>query len=269
MDINLAKSIKNQYGALIKTEQVFEKHAVSKKETEVLAELKGKIPSKAVKGLCTVFSKAFHIVFTKGTAVVEKTYNADSLRFRHKRFNGSLNENSRKGFADIYFHSAKRQLGNLALSTVEGIALGFAGIGLPDAVAFVGFILKGVYETALNFGFDYNAPEERLFILKMLQAALSKGEEREVLNSRVDEMIFSGLQPCDGNYEQEIKCTSEIMVDEMMLCKFIQGIPIIGAAGGAFNGVYYNRIIRYVHLKYQKRYLLKLAQQNNVDLTQQ
>lgn len=268
MDMNLRENINSRYRALIKAEQILEKRAVSKKDIEVLSELKGKIPTKAVNGLYTVFNKAFHIVFTKGTSVVEKTYDAQYLRFKHDRFNNSLNENGRKGFTDMYLDSAKRQLGNLALSTVEGVCMGLAGIGLPDAVAFVGFILKGVYETALNFGFDYNIPTEKLFILKMLQASLSKGKERETLNRQVDEMIYSDFQIHEESFEQEIKRASEIMVDEMLLCKFVQGIPIIGAAGGMFNGLFYNRIICYVQLKYQKRYLLKLAQQNNVNLEQ-
>ncbi len=268
MDMNLKENINNRYRALIKAELMLEKRAVSKKDIEVLSELKGKIPEKAVNGLYTVFNKAFHIVFTKGTSVIEKTYDAQYLRFKHDRFNSLLSEKGRKGFTDLYIDSAKKQLRNLALSTVEGVCLGLAGIGLPDAVAFVGFILKGVYETALNYGFDYNVPTERLFILKMIQASLSKGKEREILNRQVNEMIFFDFQFCEESFEQDIKRTSEIMVDEMLLCKFVQSVPIIGAAGGMFNGLFYNRIICYVQLKYQKRYLLRLAQQNNVNFEQ-
>lgn len=264
--MDLRENINSRYRSLLKAEKMLEKRAMAKKDIERLVELKGKIPDKAVKGLYVVFNRAFHIVFTKGTAVLEKTYDAQYLRFKHKRFSDTLAENSKKGFAEMCFDSVKRQVGNLALSTVEGACLGFAGIGLPDAVAFVGFILKGVYETALNYGFDYDTPEEKVFILKMLQAALSKGREREILNCQVDNMIFSDFQFHEEILEQEIKCTSEIMVDEILLCKFVQGIPIIGAVGGTFNGIFYNRIICYVQLKYQKRHMLKLAQMNNVNL---
>ena len=42
-----------------------------------------------------------------------------------------------------------------------------------------------------------------------------------------------------------------------MLCmKFIQGIPVVGVLGGAVNVSYFNRVMRYVKLKYRKRYLL-------------
>jgi len=45
-----------------------------------------------------------------------------------------------------------------------------------------------------------------------------------------------------------------------MLClKFIQGLPVVGAIGGAANVIYDKKILNYAELKYQKRYLLKLV----------
>ena len=43
--------------------------------------------------------------------------------------------------------------------------------------------------------------------------------------------------------------------------KFVQGIPVVGVLGGAANPVYYRKILRYVQLKYRKRYLNGLAGQ--------
>ena len=43
---------------------------------------------------------------------------------------------------------------------------------------------------------------------------------------------------------------------DMLLLKFIQGAPVIGIFGGAGNPVYYSRVMEYVKVKYQKRYLL-------------
>jgi hypothetical protein len=43
----------------------------------------------------------------------------------------------------------------------------------------------------------------------------------------------------------------------MLLLKFIQGLPVVGIVGGAANPVYYSKIMKYVQLKYRKRYLLK------------
>ena len=79
-------------------------------------------------------------------------------------------------------------LRNMALTTVEGAGLGLLGIGLPDIVIFTGMLMKGVYEAALHYGFDYDSPQERLFILEMMEASLSRGEERVHMNHEVDTM---------------------------------------------------------------------------------
>ena len=39
--------------------------------------------------------------------------------------------------------------------------------------------------------------------------------------------------------------------------KFLQGIPLLGAVGGAYDVVYLKRITEYANLKYKKRFLLK------------
>ena len=43
---------------------------------------------------------------------------------------------------------------------------------------------------------------------------------------------------------------------DMLVLKFIQGLPVVGVLGGAANPVYYRKIMRYVQLKYKKRYLI-------------
>ena len=43
----------------------------------------------------------------------------------------------------------------------------------------------------------------------------------------------------------------------MLLLKFIQGLPVVGVLGGAANPVYYNKIMKYIQIKYRKRYLQK------------
>lgn len=43
----------------------------------------------------------------------------------------------------------------------------------------------------------------------------------------------------------------------MLFLKFIQGLPVVGILGGMANPVYYNKVMKYVQLKYRKRYLLK------------
>ena len=51
--------------------------------------------------------------------------------------------------------------------------------------------------------------------------------------------------------------TAKAFAVDMLLLKFIQGLPVVGVLGGAANPVYYRRIMKYVQLKYRKRYLIK------------
>ena len=51
--------------------------------------------------------------------------------------------------------------------------------------------------------------------------------------------------------------TAQTFAMDMLLLKFVQGLPLVGVLGGAGNPVYYRRVLRYVALKYRKRYLFQ------------
>ena len=55
-----------------------------------------------------------------------------------------------------------------------------------------------------------------------------------------------------------IKETSKKMVDSLLVSKFVQGIPLIGALGGAANYVVLTNISKMAKLKYKKRFINKL-----------
>lgn len=150
-------------------------------------------------------------------------------------------------------------LRNMALTTVEGAGLGLLGIGIPDIVIFIGMLMKGVYEAALHYGFDYDGPQERLLILKMMEASLSRGEERAHMNHEVDAMCVTlpTAEEAKNLLQEQIDRTAKAFAVDMLLLKFIQGLPVVGVLGGAANPVYYRRIMKYVQLKYRKRYLIK------------
>ncbi|MEE1162214.1 MAG: EcsC family protein [Lachnospiraceae bacterium] len=57
--------------------------------------------------------------------------------------------------------------------------------------------------------------------------------------------------------EEQIRETASVFAMDMLILKFIQGFPVVGILGGIANPIYYNRVLRYVQLKYRKRYLLK------------
>ncbi|MDY3305164.1 MAG: EcsC family protein, partial [Clostridia bacterium] len=44
---------------------------------------------------------------------------------------------------------------------------------------------------------------------------------------------------------------------ELLYMKFLQGIPIVGAVGGAYDAVYMKRVMEYTELKYRRRFFSK------------
>lgn len=104
----------------------------------------------------------------------------------------------------------------------------------------------------------YESRQEQLLILKMMQTALSSGENWVRRNTEVDEMLaFETVDITEDEFKQQEKDTASVFAMDMLLLKFIQGLPVVGIIGGAANPVYYKKIMNYVQLKYRKRYLLK------------
>lgn len=224
------------------------------------AGLEDRIPEKVMHGLQKAFAKAFGLVFEKGAVIIEKTYDKDSLvkEFRINDYAMDV-KGGRKEIGRIRSGAAGSNAFNTAVTAVEGIGLGALGIGLPDIVIWVGVLLRGVYETALKYGFDYETPEEKIFILKLLETSMAVGEDWKILDSENNGYIDGNrrLVADERELKQQIEKTADAFATEMLVTKFIQGLPIVGILGGAANPVYYRKIMRYVQLKYRKRYLLR------------
>ena len=228
-----------------------------KDELQWKKDLENKIPEKVLTNLQGVFYKAFQIIFDKGTELIEKTYKREEITkdFLVRDYAIDLEMNQK----DLLMLNASSELSNLVslvASTVEGVGLGALGIGLPDIVLFVSVILRGCYETALRYGFSYDSPEERYFILTVLEGSMQKGELWDSCNELVNAMIRELPSPTDEEIATQMRHTSDAFATDMLLAKFIQGIPVVGVVGGLANPLYYRRVLNYVRLKYKKRYLL-------------
>lgn len=233
---------------------------MEKRDTPVWkAKIEEKIPDKVMIGLQKAFSKAFYLIFEKGSAIIEKTYSRESIE---KDFQIRDYAIEVKGGRKEIWNFKKDAAGGNAISTLvttaEGIGLGALGIGLPDIVLWVSVLLRGIYETTLKYGFEYESPEERVFILTLMEASMSTGEHWNTTNEYVDSYIQTDAHviPTEEVIKDQIEQTSNAFATDMLVTKFIQGIPIVGMIGGAMNPIYYNKVMHYVELKYRKRYLI-------------
>ena len=68
-----------EWEALLKKEQRLLEKRKEKKETALNRLLAEKVPEKLQHTLDIAFEKAFHLIFEKGTGIIEKTYQKDKL----------------------------------------------------------------------------------------------------------------------------------------------------------------------------------------------
>ena len=259
-DKRRAAAIQKELQLVLRQEEWRKAAAAKAKPARWKRELEQKLPEKVLVGLNGAFEKAFSLVFRKGNALLEKSYRKDEKLTDHRVGDYVLRHQGKRSQLRRMRNTASRaNLANMTLTTVEGVALGALGIGIPDIVLFISTLLRGIYETALSYGYQYDTPAEQLLILRMMEASLTPGDEGELRDNVVDRMLVHMPQEVsEEDVHQQIRRTADAFAVDMLLLKFIQGLPVVGLAGGAANPVYYRKVMRYVELKYRKRYLWQL-----------
>ena len=215
------------------------------KQSYIDSKIEKYVPVGVAGTLEAAFTKAFEIIFRDGTGIIKKTYGRGS----------SDNDDI------VMLRNRARAI--LAKDTVvtaaEGTGLGLAGIGLPDIPVFTAVLLRNIYQLAECYGFDYESKTEQVFILKLIETGLSYGESAEKLNDELNalmEQIDNEDYTYYGLISQQIKAASEAVSKEVLYMKFIQTIPVVGAAGGISNLTCLNNEGRFAELKYRIRFFM-------------
>lgn len=246
--------LEQEWEKVIRQEQSFLMKRAEKTDSRLNQLLEKKVPS----NLQETLDKAFSLVFEKGTGVIEKTYQKEELKKEYQiNEYASRVRGSKKALKVFSKKASGAGTLNLLLSGASGIGLGVLGIGLPDIALFTGLMLKSVYEIALNYGFDYEEEEEKKFILLVIEGALSFGKDLGNINEELNFYMDYGAFVKDRTLEEGIKSTAGCLSKELLYMKFLQGIPIVGAAGGAYDAIYMQQIVQFAELKYRRRFYLK------------
>ena len=259
MDINRRKLANRELLKLRYQEKELEQAALNAKPLQWKELLEKKIPEKVYSGLESAFCTGFSLVFQQGRKLIEKTYKKEELQRHHALRDWKVKTIGSRNHLREMDHSARKSDNrNMAATTAEGVALGALGIGMPDIVLFLSTLLKGIYETAIHYGFEYTSPQEQYLILKMMSASLKSGKYWLWENKAVDKLLEAEIPEISEELlKEQMRKTATDFAMDMLLLKFIQGMPVVGFLGGAANPVYYQKIMRYVQLKYKKRYLMK------------
>lgn len=219
-----------------------------------------KIPQKLKDTLESAFYNGFKLVFEKGSKYIEKLYDKDKIQLEHDVNNYSLDKKVTKKSLKVMDRQGKKsKFINSTISTIEGAGLGVLGIGLPDIPLFIAMILKTIYEIALSYGFDYESEEEKIYILNLINVALTNSEEKAFYNEKLNEVEYKIDSIIDMNKDinLEIRCTSKVLSESLLMAKFIQGLPIVGVLGSITNYQVINKVSKYSRIRYKKRYLNK------------
>lgn len=210
-----------------------------------------RVPEKVSGLLEAAFTKAFKTVFVNGTGLIEKTFDKESAGLEFEAGDYIVERaRSKKSLRRMDKQAKKDNLLNNAATTAAGLGLGFLGLGLPDIPLMVGTILKGVYEIAIGYGFHYDTEQEKIYILRLICTALADEEEKADCNRRLE------CRDCgEASLEAEINRTAAMLSDALLVEKFVQGLPVVGAIGGVVNWSIYRRVSALAAVKYKKRYL--------------
>ena len=264
----MGTALEKEWKRLLQKEEKMLFSAENKKETkldakvrEITGMIEEKIPEKLKDTLDTAFYKAFLLIFEKGTGVIEKTFKGEELQLEFQVNDFRVDKKpTRHSLRKLEVAGRKSKLINSAVTMVEGIGLGALGVGIPDIPVFLSMLLKGMYEMAASYGYDYNKKEEQILILRMIAAGLADGAEKRNADRLVEEWL--GFVPATKarTFEEEVEEAAEALSDAMLMTKFIQGLPVVGAAGGMNNPFVYQKVSQYAALKYKKRYLASKRQ---------
>ncbi|WP_195263494.1 EcsC family protein [Clostridium sp. 1001275B_160808_H3] len=252
----LNKLNKKENKLLNKRENKFIKNKVA----SISDKIEEKIPQKLKDTLESAFYNGFKLVLEKGSKYIEKLYNKDKIQLEHDVNNYSLDKKvTRKSIKIMDSQGKKSKIINSTISTIEGAGLGVVGIGLPDIPLFIAMILKTVYEIALSYGFNYESEEEKIYILNLINVALTNSKEKVLYNEKLNEVEYK----IDSNIvinrdlNLEIRSTSQVLSESLLMAKFIQGLPIVGVLGSITNYQVINKVSKYARIRYKKRYLNK------------
>ncbi len=251
-------SLEKEWRKLQRQEVDFLVKNVKREDSRLNQLLEDKVPEGLQDTLDKAFSKAFQLIFEKGTGVIEKTYDREKMELDHMADEYVADFSGSRKALKTFSSKAKTSGGiHTIVSGASGIGLGVLGIGIPDIVLFTGMMLRNIYQISLSYGFDYESEEEKKFILLLIRGALVSGPQVKAINNEADFYMEEGEFVCDGDLKERIREASECLSKELLYMKFLQGIPIVGALGGAYDAVYMRRISKYAELKYRRRFYLK------------
>ena len=231
---------------------------MNRENRNYMAALRSKIPDGVRDKLELAFAKGFGAVFEYGDEILDKTYSREKENRRFiARDLGFVMDGDSASLRSFEKSGALSDSLNMLITTVEGVGLGALGIGMPDIVLFVAMLLRGVREAAAQYGRNADSDSEKFLALRMLETAMLSGEDWVESDNAVEQMLAfpESHIPTPEAFDAQLHCTASAFATDLLVLKFVQGLPIVGLVGGLSNPIYYRKVMNYVRLKYERAYI--------------
>ena len=240
-----------------RAERRFLRKQMHREPTKLDNFLEEKVPEKLEATLDAAFAKAFHLIFSKGSWIISKTFDENKLIAEYEADTAELEEIG-KGRQMRKFKRRASVTGatHTIASTVTGLALGFTGGMIPGIIAFIALLLRNMYQISMKYGYAYDTEEEKKFMLRIIEAAVQEGSDLLDANKEINHYIRAGLSEDESTLDERINEAAVALARALLLMKFLQNIPVVGIVGGASDFIYMERISDYAVLKYQRRFLV-------------
>jgi len=214
-------------------------------------------PEKLMEPLSAAFERAVGLVLEKGSTVILRAARQTERQeaYQVNVYAADLRE-TRESLRAFSRAAGRSGLGSELAAGAAGVGMGFFGIALPDIPLLTAMLLKCVYETAGSFGFSCDGAE-RIYALRVIEAALSDGAELEERNRALEQFGQTGVWPEPVTLPEQVRATARQLSAAALWGKALQSVPVVGAAGGAGDWVCLRRVRRYAAIKYQKRFLIR------------
>lgn len=254
----MAKTVlQREIDRLRRAERRFLKAQLNKEPTKLDLLLEDKVPKKLESTLDAAFSKAFHLIFSKGSAIISKTFSEEKLIAEFEADTANLEELGGSWQMRKFFRrAAVTGTAHTLVSTVAGAALGFVGGTIPDIALFITLLLRNIYKIAMKYGYAFDTDEEKKFILRIIAAAVMDGDDLVRANKEINHYIRAGISEDESTVDERINEAAVALAHALLLMKFLQKIPVVGVVGGASDFIYMEKISDYAVLKYQRRFLV-------------
>lgn len=254
----MAKTVlQKEIDRLRRAERHFLRNQLNREPTKLDLFLEDKVPEKLEATLDKAFAKAFHLIFSKGSSIISKTFSMDKLIDEFEADSANLEEiGGGRQMRKFKRRATATGTAHTIFSTLTGAALGFVGGTIPDIVLFITLLLRNIYKISMKYGYAFDTEEEQKFILRVITAAVQDGDDMIRANKDVNRLIREGLSSDDSTVDERIKEAAVALAHALLLMKFLQKIPVVGVIGGASDFIYMERISDYAVLKYQRRFLI-------------